>query len=92
MNALCQGAFNQLLNYFLPTMKRESKTRAGSKVVRKYGGTLTPLRRVLACPAVSAATKARRRAEKRALNPFALKREVERQLKGIEPHRRRPEA
>lgn len=92
INALCKGALNQLLNYFLPTMKLVSKARLGSKVVRNYGETMTPLSRVLACPEVSAATKARRRAEKRALNPFALKREVERRMKMIEAHRRRPEA
>jgi len=34
INALCKGALNQLLNYFLPTMKLESKERVGSKVVR----------------------------------------------------------
>lgn len=92
INALCQGALNQLLNYFLPTMKLESKERVGSKVVRKYGPTLTPLDRVLACGEASAATKARLRAQKRALNPFALRREVDRQLKEIERRRRRPEA
>jgi hypothetical protein len=92
INALCQGALNQLLNYFLPTMKLESKERVGSKVVRKYGPTQTPLSRVLACGEVSAATKARLRAEKHGLNPFALKREVERQMKGIERERRCPEA
>jgi len=31
INALCKGALNQLLNYFLPTMKLESKERVGSK-------------------------------------------------------------
>ena len=92
INALCQGALNQLLNYFLPTMKLESKERVGSKVIRKYGQTLTPLDRVLACGEANAATKARLRAQKRALNPFALRREVDRQLKEIEQQRRRPEA
>ena len=41
---------------------------------------------------VSAATKARLRAEKQASNPFALTREVERQMKVIEQNRRRTEA
>jgi hypothetical protein len=92
INALCKGSLNQLLNYFLPTMKLESKERVGSKVVRKYGPTMTPLRRVLACAEVSAATKERLRAEQRASNPFALTREVERQMKVIEQNRRRTEA
>jgi hypothetical protein len=53
---------------------------------------MTPLRRVLACAEVSAATKERLRAEQQARNPFALTREVERQMKGIEANRRRAEA
>lgn len=88
MNALCKGALNQLLNHYLPTMKLERKQRVGSKVVRKYGETMTPLARVLACDEVSATTKARLRAQKRASNPFALTREVQRQLKIIEASRR----
>lgn len=92
MNALCKGALNQLLNHFLPTMKLESKERVGSKVVRKYGETMTPLRRVLACAEVGAETKERLRAEKRGNNPFALAREVERQMKVIEANRRGAQA
>jgi len=88
INTLCQGALNQLLNPFLPTMKLAGKERVGSKGVRKYGETQTPLRRVLACAEVSAATQERRRAEKRANNPFALTQEVERQMKVIETNRR----
>lgn len=92
INALCKGQLNQLLNCFLPTMKLKSKERVGSKVVRMYGETMTPLSRVLACPEVTAATKQRLRAQKQTLNPFALTREVERQMKVIEQNRRRTEA
>ena len=91
INALCRGALEQLLNYFLPTMKLEKKERVGSKTVRKYGPTQTPLARVLACPEVSAATQARLQAARAALNPFALRREVDRQLQAIEALRRPPE-
>lgn len=92
INTLCRGALDQLLNYFLPTMKLEKKERVGSKTVRHYGPTQTPLARVLACPEVSAETQARLRAERAALNPFAVRREVDRQLKAIEALRRPPEA
>jgi hypothetical protein len=47
---------------------------------------------VLACAEVSAATKERLRAEQPPNNPFALTREVERQIKVIEQNRRRVEA
>ena len=73
-------------------MKLKSKERVGSKVVRKYGPTVTPLSRVLACAEVTATTKERLRTQKRVLNPFALTREVERQMKVIDQQRRRPEA
>jgi hypothetical protein len=83
---------NQLLNYFLPTLKLERKQRVGSQVVRQYGPALTPLNRVPACAEVKAETKARLETEKKTLNPFALRREVDRQLKVIEAHRRPPQA
>jgi hypothetical protein len=92
INALCKGALNQFLNYFLPAMKLESKERVGSKVVRHYGEVLTPLNRVLACAEVSEEKKKWLLAEKQKLNPFALRREVDRQMKEIERQRRLPEA
>src|SRR5262245_16558366 len=88
INGLCQGALNQLLNYFLPTMKLEKKERVGSKVVRKYGEAATPLKRVLACPQVSAEKKEQLRKQREGLNPFALKRAVDLQLKEIKRRRR----
>lgn len=92
VNTLCRGALDHLLNYFLPTMKLETKERVGSRTVRHYGVTQTPLARVLACAEVTAETKARLRREQAALNPFAVRREVDRQLKAIEACRRSSEA
>jgi hypothetical protein len=88
INALCRGPLDQLLNYCLPTMKLEQKQRVGGKTVRKYGPTRTPLARVLDCAEVSAETKARLRAERAEMNAFAVRREVNRQLKAIEAARR----
>jgi hypothetical protein len=88
INVLCKGALNQLLNYFLPTMKLEKKERVGSKVVRTYGPVVTPLQRVLDCAEVSEKKKTWLRGQKEKLNPFALRREVDRQLKEIDKHRR----
>lgn len=92
VNALCKGALNQLLNYFLPTLKLERKEPVGSQVVRQYGPALTPLSRVLTCAEVKAETKQRWETAKKNLNPFALRRAVDRQLKVIEAHRRAGEA
>jgi hypothetical protein len=92
VNGLCKGPLNQLLNYFLPTLKLERKERVGSRIVRKYGSALTPLNRVLACTEVTSQTKQRLENEKKHLNPFALRREVDRQLKVIDQLRRAPQA
>ncbi len=89
VDALCRVPLNQLLNYCLPTLKLQGQERVGSRVVRKYGPAQTPLARVLACTEVNEATKARLRAERSGLNAFALRREVDRQLRQIEAVRRR---
>ena len=92
INTLCRGALHQLLNYFLPTMKLAKKERVGSKTVRTYSPTQTPLERVLACAEVGAATQAQLRAEQAALNPLTLRRKVDRQLQAIEAVWRTPGA
>jgi len=83
INELCKGALGQLLNYFLPTMKLESKQRQGSKTVRVYGPAQTPLTRVLESPVVPLEKKNALLRQRAQLNPFALRRQIERQLKLI---------
>lgn len=87
INALCKGPLGQLLNFFLPTLKLQSKRREGSKTRRVYGPAQTPLERALACAEVAAEKKAELRALRQRLNPFALRREVDRQLKEIDQER-----
>jgi len=92
INDLCKGPLGQLLNYFMPTLKLESKERVGSRTVRKYGPARTPLARVLDCPQVAEQTKERLRTQKQSLNPFALRRQVDQQLKLIDQQRLLPRA
>lgn len=87
INELCKGPLGQLLNYFLPTLKLESKERIGSRTVRKYGPARTPLARVLECRQVTEQTKDRLRSHKQSLNPFALRRQIDQQLKLIDQQR-----
>jgi hypothetical protein len=83
INALAKGAYGQLLNYFHASLKLERKERVEGRLKRVYGPAQTPLARVLASPEVSPQTKRRLAQEKARLNPFALKREVDRSLKTI---------
>ena len=88
INALVKGAYSQLRNHFHASLKLESKERENGKIRRLYGKPQTPLARVLASPEVTKQTKQRLREQKAGLNPFALKLEVDRQLKQISKVRR----
>ena len=83
INALAKGAYGQLLNYFHASLKLERKVRIQGRLKRIYGAAQTPLARVLASAQVTAQTKRRLEQEKARLNPFELKREVDRNLKII---------
>ena len=83
INKLVKGPYGQLLNYFHASLQLEGKERKDGQVRRIYGPAQTPLARVLASAEVHAGTKARLCAEKKRLNPFALKQDVARGLKAI---------
>lgn len=84
INQLCKGALGQLLNLFLPSMKLQSKRREGSKTLRVYDRAATPLARVLARPEVSASKKVQLQQLHASLNPFALRRHIDKGLKEID--------
>ena len=89
LNALSRGPLNQMLNFFHASLKLEHKERTPEgKVRRIYKHAKTPLQRVLDSPEIAESTKAALRAEKAALNAFALKAEVDRQLREIAALRR----
>ncbi len=88
INGLVQGAYGQLLNYFHARLKLERKERSEGRLQRIYGAAQTPLARGLASAEVTPQTKRRLQQEKARLNPFVLKREVDRRLKTSAAQRR----
>src|SRR5437660_1489920 len=89
INELVRGPYSQLLNCFHANLKLERTERKEGRVKKVYEKARTPLARVLECGEVGDQTKEGLRQQKRQLNPFALKAEVERRLKEIESLRRR---
>jgi len=83
LNQLTTGAWGQLLNYYCPVMKLQRKERVGSRLRRVYDIPATPYARVLAHAQVPAKVKAALRAQRAKLNPFALQRQIEKELKTI---------
>jgi hypothetical protein len=71
------------LNFFQPTLKLRDKTRAGGKVLKRYEIAQTPCQRVLAAPEVAEETKAALRLQFLQLNPLALRRRIEANLRKL---------
>lgn len=71
------------VNFFMPSMKLIEKVRDGARVTKRYDQAQTPYQRVLASPHVSGSVKRKLRKRYAALNPAALKREIERLQKKL---------
>lgn len=80
---LVKGAYGQLLNYFHANLKLERKERTEGRLKRITEPPKRPWRGCWPVPEVTPQTKLRLQQEKARLNPFALKREVDRSLKTI---------
>ncbi len=70
-----------LHNFFCPTLKLRSKTRQGSKTLRKYFKPKTPFQRLLQCKNLTQEQKDQLRAQYQELNPLDLKEQIEQKLK-----------
>jgi hypothetical protein len=72
-----------LLNFFCPNLKLREKSREGSRIVKRYEAARTPCQRLLASRWIERSTKRRLREQLAALDPFALKKEIDQKLKMI---------
>jgi len=84
MNELYANEWSQFTNHFKPTFKLLKRDKRGSKTVRIYEQKpQTPYQRLLESPEVEEATKIRLRGEHTRLDPFELKKGIERKLKNF---------
>ena len=87
MNDLYAEEWSQFTNHFRPTFKLLKRDKRGSKTVRVYEQTpQTPYQRLLDSPDIDEASKIRLRQEHARLNPFELKKSIERKLKNFFTH------
>lgn len=76
--------WGQYHNHFCPTFKLAQRRKEGGKTIKTYENPpLTPYQRLLSSPDIPEDTKARLRAEHARLDPFTLKKEIERKLKNF---------
>lgn len=86
MNDLYQNEVSLLNNYFLPSVKLQSKTRVGGKIIKVHDTPKTPVQRMLENDAVTQAVKKQLQQNIKSLNPFELRRQIEVKLKRIFKH------
>ena len=84
MNELVRGPYSQLLNCFHANLKLERTERKDGRIKSVLRKSADALGASAGDVEVCGKTKERLRQQKRKLNPFALKAEVERRLKEIE--------
>ena len=81
LDALYAKEWSQFRNFFCPAMKHLRTEVVGSRKKRVYDKPLTPFDRLKACAQADAGEIARMEALKATLNPFELKRIIERKLR-----------
>ena len=80
MNDIYTTCWNPLCNYFLPAFKLKEKIRIGGRIKKTYGPPLTPYQRLMESSWLLEEQKAKLRERKLGLDPFELKRELEKKL------------
>ena len=80
MNEIYRDCWNPFQNFFMTTFKLKEKTRVGARIVKKYGPPMTPYDRLMQSPHLSKEQKDKLTAQKKSLNPFTLKAELEAKL------------
>ena len=83
LNDLYAKEWSQFRNFFCPAMKHLRTEVEGSRKKRVYDKPLTPFERLKVCLGVDPGQIARLEKLKAALNPFKLKRSIERKLRRI---------
>lgn len=80
MNEIYREYWNPLNNFFLPSMKLKEKERNGARITKRYEEPLTPHQRLMLAPNLSEEKKQELTARFKRLNPFELKRGLEKKL------------
>ena len=80
MNDIYINYWNPLQNYFLPSFKLKDKIRIGGRIKKIYGPPQTLYERLIESHQLTEKQKAALSERKRGLNPFELKRGLEKKL------------
>ena len=83
LNQLYTQEWRLFHNFFSPSVKLIAKQRIASKTIKRYDFPKTPYQRIMASPHIADSVKDALSAQRAALNPFRLRKAIERKLKRI---------
>lgn len=83
MNDLYTSEWRLYHNFFLPSVKMVSKKMVASKTIKRYDSPKTPYQRLLESKDVSVDAKRKLKEQFEGLNPFLLRKAMEKKLKEI---------
>jgi hypothetical protein len=83
LNDLYRTEWRLFHNFFCPSVKLIAKERVGSKTIKRHDSPKTPYQRIIESPCIIASTKGRLSLRFKDLNPFFLRRAMERKLQRL---------
>jgi len=83
LNDLYRNEWRIFHNFFCPSVKLLAKERVGSKTIKRHDTPKTPYQRLMESPAIPQATKRQLSEQLQKLNPFELRKAMERKLHKI---------
>jgi len=83
MNDLYKNEWSLYQNHFCPTMKLVEKKKINSRYYKRYDTPQTPYQRLMESEHIANDVKEKLKSQHEMLNPFQLKRAIERKLKHI---------
>jgi hypothetical protein len=83
MNDVYEKEWSLYQNHFMPSQKLLSKEKINSKYRRKYEKAQTPYQRLLESPDIDHEVKMQKALLHQTLNPFELKKSIEKKIKNI---------
>ena len=83
LNDLYRNELNDFINFFIPSMKLISKTRKGSKIIKKYDQAKTPFLRIFQSMDIDKDKKLELLRYFNQLDPFELQNQIDKKLKLI---------
>jgi hypothetical protein len=86
LNNLYKHEWRLFHNFFCPSVKLIAKKRSGSKIIKRHDSPKTPYQRIIESPHVSESVKTSLSKQLEKLNPFLLRKAMEKKLKTIFSH------